>query len=149
MNIGLIEGGRAVNIVPDKTKVSGEVRSHNLKKLETQTEKIVKRFKYGAEDFGAEVEVETSREFDGYNIPLEDRAIDLASKAIKAVGLKAKYAISGGGSDTNIFNKAKLKAVTLSTGMKNAHSTDERIAIDDLVKTTEILLNIVKLSTQS
>jgi len=44
-NLGLIEGGTATNIVPDKVIIKGEVRSHKKEKLVAQTEKIINAFK--------------------------------------------------------------------------------------------------------
>ena len=44
-NLGLIEGGTATNIVPDKVVIKGEVRSHKQEKLKAQTEKIINAFK--------------------------------------------------------------------------------------------------------
>ena len=43
-NIGVIEGGIATNIVPDKVIVKGEVRSHDPKKLQAVTDTIVSAF---------------------------------------------------------------------------------------------------------
>lgn len=148
-NIGYIKGGIAVNIVPDNTIIKGEIRSHVLKNLEKYTEKMIRNLNKGAEDIGAKVEVKVVREFDGYNFDINDEAVILANKAISELNIKTSYATSGGGSDTNIFNQAGIKAITLSTGMKNAHSTGENILIRDMVKTTEILLNIIKLSSRT
>src|SRR5262249_60546894 len=39
-NIGVIHGGRAVNIVPDEVRVRGEARSHDVARLEAQSAHI-------------------------------------------------------------------------------------------------------------
>ncbi|MGC9361107.1 MAG: M20/M25/M40 family metallo-hydrolase, partial [Anaerolineae bacterium] len=40
-NIGVISGGRATNIVPDRVEIKGEARSHDEAKLASQTEAMV------------------------------------------------------------------------------------------------------------
>jgi len=64
-NIGIIEGGRAVNIVPDRVEVEGEVRSLDLAKLEKQRESMVKTALEAEGAVGVGVEVEVERVYDG------------------------------------------------------------------------------------
>ncbi|EVU20611.1 peptidase M20, partial [Vibrio sp. 977] len=45
----------------------------------------------------------------------------------------------GGGSDANNFNKKGLTTVNLSTGMAKVHTTEEFIAVDDMVKISEFV----------
>jgi tripeptide aminopeptidase len=68
----------------------------------------------------------------------------MAVKAAMDMGLEPKLRPSGGGSDANVLNKKGFPSVDLSIGMENVHTVDEYILIDDLKKTTEYILSIIK-----
>jgi tripeptide aminopeptidase len=137
-NIGIIEGGRAVNIVPDRVEVKGEVRSLDLAKLEEQRESMVKTALEAEGAVGVGVEVEVERAYDGYHVDPEDALVKLAVEAGKAMGLKMGVGPSGGGSDANFFNSAGVKSVVLSIGAREPHTFDEYIEVRDLHKLVEL-----------
>ena len=56
---------------------------------------------------------------------------------------------TGGGADANIFFKNNIMAGVLGTGMRDMHSVNESIRLDDMVATTELLLEIIQLHAQS
>lgn len=143
-NIGVIQGGRAGNIVPEEAKVTGEARSLNSDKLRDVTEEMVKRFEAGAESVGAEVEVEIIREYDSYILAEQDEVVATVLEGIKRLPLEPELVSSGGGSDTNIFNKKGITSVNLSVGAQDVHSTREHVAIDDLENAAKLLVEIVK-----
>jgi tripeptide aminopeptidase len=65
--------------------------------------------------------------------------------AAKALGLTPALVPSGGGSDANIFNAGGIATINISAGMDKVHTTEERLAVDDLVKSAEFLLAILEL----
>ncbi len=64
--------------------------------------------------------------------------------AFSNMNIDAKTGSTGGGSDTNILNKNGLKAVNLGIGMKNAHTLEEYIAIEDLFNSAIMVTEIIK-----
>src|SRR5205823_692347 len=69
-NIGVITGGRAVNIVPDEVRVRGEARSHDLTRLATQTEHMRACFaEAAARHAGAAAEVTVTRQYEPMAVP--------------------------------------------------------------------------------
>jgi tripeptide aminopeptidase len=60
------------------------------------------------------------------------------------VHIRPEHAITGGGSDANIFNQHGIVALNLSTGMQKVHSHDEFIHIDDLVKGSLVIALAVR-----
>jgi len=48
------------------------------------------------------------------------------------------------GSDTNILNTNGIKAINLGIGMKKAHTLEEYIAIEDLLNSARMVVEIVK-----
>lgn len=142
-NIGVISGGKATNIVPDKVTLKGEVRSRNEEKLEKYTGKIKQVIEDTAQEFKAKVEVEINKEYDCYNLSPDDRAVKIAIKAVKDIGLEPILCPTGGGSDANVFNKKGLSSIVLAVGMEKVHTVEEYILVKDLRNTVKYILSII------
>jgi len=146
-NIGIISGGKATNIVPDKVTLEGEVRSRNEEKLEKYTEQLKKIAEDTAQEFRAKAEVKTNREYYCYNLSTDDRVVKIAMKAARDIGLQPELHPSGGGSDANVFNKKGFPSVDLAIGMEKVHTVDEYILVKNLKNTAEYVLSIINTVT--
>jgi len=147
-NIGIISGGRASNIVPDEVRLKGEVRSRNEEKLKKYTEQLKKITEDTAQEFKAKAEVKINRKYDCYNLSPHEQVVKVALKAAKDLGLQALLCPSGGGSDANIFNKKGIPSVDLAVGMEKVHTVEEYIPVEELKKSTEYILSIIKTVTR-
>ncbi|MEA3414769.1 MAG: M20/M25/M40 family metallo-hydrolase [Thermodesulfobacteriota bacterium] len=154
-NIGIIEGGIAVNIVPNLVTVKGEVRSHDAKKLDKITNEIVSSFKNVVENYTnpsedklPALEVFVDKEFPRTNIVADHPVVLLAKKAAANLGTKMNARTTGGGSDANIFFEKGIITGVLGTGMHDIHTVRESIRLDDMVKTAELLLEIIRLHSR-
>jgi len=155
-NIGIIEGGIATNIVPNLVKVKGEVRSHDDEKLDNITNKIVFSFteaienykKMNANDELPRVEINIKKDFPRTHIPDDHPVIKLATQAAENLGRKMKTKTTGGGADANIFFEKGIFTGVLGTGMRDMHTVRESVKLDDMVRTTELLLEIIRLHSQ-
>ena len=155
-NIGIIEGGIATNIVPNLVKVKGEVRSHDDEKLDNITNKIVFSFtdaienykKMNANDELPRVEINIKKDFPRTHIPDDHPVIKLATRAAENLGRKMKTKTTGGGADANIFFEKGIFTGVLGTGMRDMHTVRESVKLDDMVRTTELLLEIIRLHSQ-
>lgn len=143
-NIGTINGGIATNIVMAELNILAEARSLNHSKLESQTKHMVDTFKEAAFEFGAEIEAKTTRMYDSFIIDEDEEIVALLKRGFSNMGIEAAITATGGGSDTNIYNANGIKAVNLGIGMKKAHTLEEHIAIEDLIKSARIVVEIVK-----
>jgi len=143
-NIGVISGGNATNIVPDKVTLKGEVRSRDGGKLEKCTEQIKKITEDTAQEFKAKAEVKVNEEYHCYNLSPDDQVVKIAIKAVKDIGLQPELCPSGGGSDANVFNKKGFPSVVLSVGMEKVHTVEEYILVENLKNTAEYVLSIIK-----
>jgi len=154
-NVGIIEGGKAANIVAGHVKLICEARSHNVDKLEKQTKHMIDAVNSAVRN--SEININKKkliaksnetviREFDGISVSKDEFPAVLAYKAIEKTGLKPRFEQSGGGSDANILNGKGIKTVILGTGMSNVHTKEEFIKVKNLIKTAEIVGNIIKLS---
>jgi tripeptide aminopeptidase len=152
-NIGIIEGGIATNIVPNLVKVKGEARSHNEEKLNEITDRIVSSFKgvidaYKGKDSDDElprVDVRIEKDFSRTHIPSDHPVVALATRAAENLGRKMKTKTSGGGADANVFFEKGILAGVLGTGMRDMHTVRESVNLEDMVRTVELLLEIIRL----
>ncbi|CAD7782936.1 MAG: Peptidase T [Candidatus Methanoperedenaceae archaeon GB37] len=145
---GLIKGGIATNIVPPKVILEGEVRSHKPEKLEAQTEKISTAFQNTIADISpqsglARLNIDIKEDYPLMYVSEAHPLIKLLQKAGKQIGMEMHLKISGGGSDANIFNSINIPSVIIGTGMKNVHTCQEYISLYDMVKTVNILLQMI------
>jgi tripeptide aminopeptidase len=65
-NFGMIRGGSARNIVPDKVEIVGEVRSRDVKKLEQHTRRLKQVFEKTVKGTGAELDFRVVRAYNRY-----------------------------------------------------------------------------------
>lgn len=148
VNIGVIKGGRAINIVPDLVELEGEIRSHREENLLRQQEHMQTIIERAAAKYHGQVNFEIERLYSGFVLDRESDIIRLVASSAARLGIPVKYMVSGGGSDANIFNQRGLPTVNLGTGMEKVHSTDERVKIENLVRLVELTINIIKNSKE-
>ncbi len=144
INVGQVSGGKATNIVAEEAWFKLEIRSINKNKLadlEKKVKDIIVRITGGHR---AKQKIIRTLEYNGYSIEKNHRISQITVNALNRIGIKHRFAVSGGGSDTNIFNGAGVKAINLSCGMQKVHTKNEYILIKDLVKGTELVLSLIE-----
>jgi tripeptide aminopeptidase len=152
-NIGIIEGGVAINIVPKLVTVKGEVRSHDEDKLNRITNEIVSSFKTVVDSYKKSpvddglprLEVFIDHDFIRTHISDDHPVVTLARKASENLGRKMVTKTTGGGADANIFFEKGIVTGVLGTGMRDMHTVRESIRLEEMVRTTELVLEIIKL----
>lgn len=142
-NIGIIRGGLARNIVPDRVELIGEARSRQLSKLEAQVARMVEALQAAAKHYGTTVDIEITRSYNGYTLATENTIVKQLMAACHAVGIKPILVATGGGSDVNIYNASGLQVVNLSSGLHKEHSTEEHVAVADMVTCAQIVLQFL------
>ena len=145
VNLGTITGGSAVNVIPDQVEINGEVRSFNSDKIKIIVENIKNCFETEAEKLSAKVIFKSDWDFRPYTVHEKDDVFLATSDILKKAGLNPKPVTSLSGSDANSLNGMGIQAVNLGIGAQNPHSNDEFILLEDLYKTAEIVLELVKL----
>ena len=151
-NVGLVTGGSATNIVPETAVVEGEVRSHQAEKLRRYTDEVKAAFEESAretrEQAGREdglplARFEIFQDYPVMRLSREEKVVARIARAAAALGQGMEYLVAGGGSDANIFNGRGVATAILATGMTNVHSTDETIALGDMVTTAELVVSLL------
>jgi tripeptide aminopeptidase len=153
-NIGIIKGGVATNIVPNSVVIKGEVRSHDQKKVKAITQDIISAFKksidngkISVDDTLPKLEVNIEKEFPLTNIPESHPVVELVKSAAKNLRRKISLKRSGGGSDANIFFEKGIVVGVLGTGMRDMHTLRESVQLDDMVKTAELIIEIIRVQS--
>lgn len=148
-NFGLIQGGVATNIVPERVLLKGEVRSHDPRKLQRYTAEIFGAFeKAVAEwqpssihgDHRPSLTIDIVDDYPCLLLGEDAPVVARIRKAAVACGKDLRYVIAGGGSDANIFNGFGLPTAIVATGMNKVHTVDEQVDLNDLVNLAELLL---------
>ena len=132
VNVGLIKGGIATNIVPELCEVRGEIRSYSQREAEELVLATKSVFEEAAGEIGAKAEF--SYHFDCYPYAHSENCptIKFFRKVCEDMGLSGKLVSSFGGSDNNIFAKNGMEGIVITNAMNQCHSLDEYTSIDDL-----------------
>src|SRR5437763_4663833 len=154
-NIGIFEGGKATNIIPNYVYLKGETRSRNEDKLTAQTEHMGECFKDAAAKYEVTVagittkgraEVTVEREYSSMDVPDSSHVVQLVIQAAKRMGLDVKTMASGGGCDANVLNRKGIECANLGTGMRAIHTVKEWLDVKDMYAAAEMTLEIMKLN---
>jgi len=155
-NIGVVEGGMAVNIVPNQVILKGEARSHSSEKLARQTDHMQRCLeeaaaRYVLESAGkrhaARVEAKIERDYDRMDVPDSAPIVQLVHAAAKNLHLQVQTSATGGGCDANVLNQKGLVVANLGTGMREIHTVNEWLDLKDLYLSAQMVLEIVKLNS--
>jgi tripeptide aminopeptidase len=143
-NIGIIEGGVATNIVPDRVRVEGEARSHSDHKLERQLDHMLRRLHDAAADGGGGIEIEVRPQYRSFHLAAESPAIRVAAAAVSSIGRRIKLETTGGGSDANIFNAYGIPTAILGCGYDNPHSARERMEVAEFAPLGRLAVALIR-----
>jgi tripeptide aminopeptidase len=143
VNAGIITGGKATNIVAEESWCKLEARSIDRAKLAAVEKRIRDIAAAIALSHNAGLRIKRRLEYPGFTMQENSPVMVMAESAVRKIGTVPKMEASGGGSDTNILNRAGIRAVNLSIGMRNVHSTKEYILVSDLIKGARLVLALI------
>ena len=154
-NIGVVEGGMAVNIVPNQVILKGEARSHDSDKLKRQTEHMRRcleeaaarhSLEFDGKRHQARVEAKIERDYDRMDVPESAAIVQLVHAAARNLHLDVKTHATGGGCDANVLNQKGLVVANLGTGMREIHTVNEWLDLKDLYLSAQMVLEVVRLN---
>lgn len=147
-NVGLIFGGQATNIVPDRVELKCEARSRDIGKLAAQTDHMKGTFERVAAQNGGRAQVEVHHAYDPFALADDSPVVALAVKAAVNIGMKAVLQATGGGSDANYFNFYGVPTAVLGVGMSKVHTAEEFIKEEDLYQSAELVVAIISAAVE-
>jgi len=139
-NVGRIEGGGALNIVPDRAVAHVNVR---VKTVAQQHAAVAALQAIAQQDLGQDgFAVELSGEFTSPPKPLDNATVDLQRRVDlcgQQLGIPIRWAGSGGASDGNKFHAAGLVNIdSFGPDGGSIHSDQEFLRVDTLVTRTKL-----------
>ncbi|MCS7300797.1 MAG: M20/M25/M40 family metallo-hydrolase, partial [Fimbriimonadales bacterium] len=143
-NIGIIHGGQATNIVCPEVFIEAEARSLDRAKLDAQVGHMVYLFEHAAHLYGGEAVIEIERHYEGYTLTEQDLPVQVVRRALGRLGLDAPMRSTGGGSDANVFIARGLPCCVVGTAHQKIHTHEEFVLIDDLAKSVDLTLAIIR-----
>lgn len=143
VNIGTITGGAATNIIPESCRLEGEIRSFQHDKALSCQEEIKELFTQEAEAAGASLQWEETVNCIAYETKLYSAVAERYREACRLSGLTAEFVKTFGGSDHNVFATKGIEGLVISNAMNRVHSCEEYTEVDELVKSTEIVRNLM------
>ena len=142
-NVGVISGGTAKNIIPERCTLRAEARSHDPAKLAAQVDHMVRCLQEAARASGAQVDAQVASDFTAFALPQDAPVVRRAAAAARRVGLAPVYEIGGGGSDANIFNEHALPSLIMATGALDVHTPKEQLNIPAALQCLEWLVETI------
>ena len=143
-NVGLITGGTATNVVPERCHVEAEVRSLSEQRVEALLTEMIDHLQDGADAGECDLDVTAERMFSGYRTAPRAPQVALAERALEACGYAPRRIASGGGSDANAFIAAGFACTNLANGTERNHQPDERVSTDALEGMLEVAIALVE-----
>jgi tripeptide aminopeptidase len=153
-NIGRIEGGLASNIIPNRVVLRAETRSLSIEGLEAQTRHMREcferaatghRVKVAGREHTARVETKVDRDYERLAVDDDRPIVGLVRQAARALDTPFRTRSTGGGSDANVFAGRGIEVANLACGMRQIHTVNEWVDVNDMVATTALLVETVRL----
>jgi tripeptide aminopeptidase len=145
-NIGIIEGGTAVNVVCPSVRLRGEARSTSIEDLDAQVGHMISCFEEAAAKWGTTVTIDHARHYVSYFIEEDAPVAKTAVAASRKLGFDPQFRTTLGGSDANIYNAKGVPSLVVATGMDKIHTHEENVTRKDLIDTAKLALELIRQS---
>jgi tripeptide aminopeptidase len=142
-NVGIISGGTATNVVPERCHLVGEVRGLDERRVEEAATALIDHLQDGADGTECDLDVIVERVFKGYRLTAKDPLVEHAGRALRSCGYAPSVVASGGGSDANVFLDAGFRCANLANGTERAHQPTERVSVDALEGMFEVAIALL------
>ena len=143
LNIGIINGGRATNIVPDQCTVRGEVRSLSHQKALDLVEAIKQQFSVSADAFGASLLFDATTGCKAYETSLDFPVAKRFVTVCKVMGLQTNMVKTMGGSDNNYLAENGISGLVIASGMHGCHTCEEYTTMGELIQSARLAASLM------
>jgi tripeptide aminopeptidase len=143
-NVGTIQGGTAVNVIPERCRVEAEVRSIDHERAEALATEMIDHLQDAADRAECDLDITLERTIEGYRTRPRAIEVTVAEQALRACGYEPRHINTGGASDANAFRAAGLPCTNLADGTEHNHEPTERISVDALEGMLEVAIALVE-----
>ena len=145
-NVGLIEGGSVRNAVPEHALLRGETRSHDPEALERVRAYLLNIVQDTQGRWSeATINCELQEQFVGYRLDENTGLLARVKETLTALGMTPELALSGGGTDGNVFVLNGIEAVVVGAAMHDAHTVRESVRISELEQGAQLCRALIEL----
>ena len=148
MNVGNFRAEGATNVVCEQAVFETETRSLRMDGARQLGETVRSIAETVCAKRGAQLTVETMLAVPGFSLTQDAPVLAPMYRALARHGIEPKPTLSYGGSDANIFNANDIEAVNISTGMRDSHSGEESIRVEDLERITNVITTMMENGTK-
>jgi tripeptide aminopeptidase len=141
-NVGVIGGGAAANVVPERCAIEAEVRSLDDARASDAVRAMVDTITWAASATETDVDTTVEEQFRAYRIPDSDPTVAIASAALRDCGVEPVPTTTGAGSDASAFAAKGLRCLNLAVGVEQNHTPHERVSLAALEKVRDIALRL-------
>lgn len=97
----------------------------------------------------ARVETKVRRSYDRLDLPDDAPIVALMGRAAARAGCPFRTRATGGGSDANVFNTRGLEVANLACGMREIHTVNEWIDVNDMLVTARLLVELLRVNAET
>ncbi|MFQ3619557.1 MAG: M20/M25/M40 family metallo-hydrolase [Spirochaetales bacterium] len=141
-NIGMIQGGTSINVVPEICYITGELRSLRKENLQSWKKYIEHRVSTLS---NLKYSLKWEEMYEGYRVSLDAPHLQAFTQACKKEGVEVSFLSSRGGGDANFFNAKGFPTYVFGLGMEEIHSPQERYQLSNLTTASRILKSLLKM----
>jgi tripeptide aminopeptidase len=142
-NVGTIEGGSAINVIPERCRVVAEARSLDSERAAAVATEMIDHLQDGADREECDLDLEVQRMFRGYRLKPAAPQLAVARRALRACGYEPREIVSGGASDVNSFQLSGFESMCLADGVQRNHEPTERVTVDALEGMFDVALTLL------
>ena len=142
-NVGMIEGGTAINVIPERCRIEAEVRSLDDARAAQVTTEVVDHLEDAANATECDLDLDVAQMFSGYRTKPSAPQVLVAERALRACGYAPTPIDSGGASDANSFRAVGFECTCLADGVEHNHEPTERVSAQALETMLEIAIALV------
>jgi tripeptide aminopeptidase len=142
-NVGMIEGGSAINVVPERCRLEGEVRCLDAGRAAAVATELVDHLQDAANAGECDLDVTMERTFSGFRTKPSAPQLIVAERTLRACGYEPRRITTGGATDANSFEVAGFHCICLADGTEHNHEPTERMSAQALEDLLDIALTLV------
>ena len=142
-NVGVIAGGTATNVVPERCRIEAEVRGLDDRRVEEVVTELVDALQDAVNAGECDLDVIVTPMFRAYRTNPRAPQIELAERALRTCGYEPRHITTGGGADANAFQTNGFPCTNLADGTEHNHEPSERISDDALEGLFELAIALV------
>ena len=147
-NVGVINGGMIRNGVPESVNFLAECRSLNHEKAQALADGMKSTIIKEVEAYGARAEVKIDNLCKAVDIPENCWTVEASKKALKKIGIDAQTTFITGFTDASIYNNHGIEMAVVGIGARLEHSLEEHIYIEDINKALNMVVELLRLSSE-